>query len=116
MKVHSLFIVLIMLPAGCGYSPSNEDIVSTIDSALSVKSPTKFKVIDSSSSSAISGYIEEFEIEYSKEDYDALLQQVDSSNWKKVGNLIEYSKSDENGSGFIISLSSNRLRYQFGEQ
>ena len=116
MKLRMSLLLLMLSLVSCGYSPSSEEISNAIDSTLKIKSPVDFEIISSSSSSSVSGYIEEFEIRYSSDSLKELMLQLDMTSWVKVENGFQYSMSNINGSGVIISLDKANLRYQFGEQ
>jgi len=117
MKNKIALLLAILLIGSCGYYPNDTEIINKLNKALNIDTPNNFKLLNSSSSIAPGDYIEEFEIEYSKEEYKNFLNQINLKNWIKVEKGYQFIKPISEKAGVIISIGINdtKVRYQYGE-
>ncbi|MFC1602941.1 hypothetical protein ACFL3U_05195 [Pseudomonadota bacterium] len=114
MRKHLLLVLVIFFLAACGFSPDKAEVKTLINQALNIDCPDDFTILKSYNARAMDDYLEAVVIEFSKEGFAALKNQIKLTQWKQNNNEYVYSTKlpDRYSATLTINADNHKLRYE----
>ena len=114
MRKHLLLILVIFFLTACGFSPDKAEVKTLINQALNIDCPNNFTILKSYNARAMDDYLEAVVIEFSKESFAALKNQINLTQWEQNENEYIYSTSlaDRYSAKLTINTNNYKLRYE----
>lgn len=105
-------ISLVILLFSCNNNTNNQNYYKSIlEKKLKIKISDNFTLVEHNSDFAIGDYNERFKLKLSKNDFDIMLNSVDSSKLKKIINMNLYYFNINDTKGEFISIIFDPAEY-----
>ncbi len=114
MRKHLLLILVVFFLTACGFSPDKAEVKTLINQALNIDCPSNFTILKSYNARAMDDYLEAVVIEFSKEEFISLTNQINLSEWEQNNNEYTYSTtlSDRYSAMLTVNTDNYKLRYE----
>jgi len=114
MRKHFLLILIIFFLTACGFSPDKEEVKTLINQALKIECPNDFSIVKSYNARAMDDYLEAVIIEFPKESFASLKEQLDLTQWQQNKTEFSYFTKLDGRYSATITLNTNnhKLRYE----
>lgn len=114
MRKHLLLILIAFFLTACGFSPDKTEVKTLINQAIKIDCPSDFTILKSYNARAMDDYLEAVVIEFSKEGFASVKDQIDLTQWQQNDNEYIYSTklSDRYSATVTINTDNRKLRYE----
>jgi len=107
-------MLVIFFLTACGFSPDKAEVKTLINQALNIDCPSDFTILKSYNARAMDDYLEAVVIEFSKEGFTSLIDQIDLGQWEQNNNEYSYSTTltDRYSATLTVNTDNYKLRYE----